>query len=329
MALILEIRDRRGTTTWHPLQRLPLSVGRGLSNDIILDDPYVDARHVTVTCDEAGVLALHDLGSANGVMANGVQINDAILVRAGTELRIGRTTLRFRDRDEVLVPALVDASSNLPRTARWAQTRSGSLMTLGVVGAVTAFLAWLGNTDASSGTSVFGAVMAAFMFVAIWAGIWALAIRSADRQTQFRAHVAVVSVAFLMMMLYVVLSEWLAFFFPDVSLFGVVSTVITLAVIAGLIVAHLTVSGALTRRQRWRAALSFSGGLFLLILVAGFAHEDKFSDVPKFPAQLKPISPRLVPTHTVSEFVEAMGEARAEADKAVDKQATKRRADKQ
>jgi len=42
-----------------------------------------------------------------------------------------------------------------------------------------------------------------------------------------------------------------------------------------------------------------------------------FSDVPKFPAQLKPISPRIVPTQTVDQFVKAMAQARDEADKAV------------
>jgi pSer/pThr/pTyr-binding forkhead associated (FHA) protein len=329
MALILEIRDRRGNTTWHPLRNLPLTIGRGLSNDVILDDPYVDAQHVSVASDDTGVVTLQDLGSANGVLANGVRTRGAIIVGAGTELRIGRTTLRFRDRDESLPPAVVDASSNVPPAARWALTRGGSLATLGVVGALTALLSWLGNTERSSGTSIFAAVIAAFSFVAVWSGVWALAIRSADRRTQLRAHTAVVAVAFLTIMIYAALNEWLVFFFPDVSFFAVMYTVVTLAVLASLVVAHLTVAGALTRRQRWRAGLSLSGGLFLLIMLAGFVQEEKFSDVPKFPAQLKPIPPRFVPTHTVGEFVEAMSEARAAADKALDKQQSSRRTEKQ
>ena len=58
MALILEIRDARGVPTWHRLDALPLTIGRGLSNDIILDDPYLDANHARIALDEAGGVAI-------------------------------------------------------------------------------------------------------------------------------------------------------------------------------------------------------------------------------------------------------------------------------
>ena len=63
--------------------------------------------------------------------------------------------------------------------------------------------------------------------------------------------------------------------------------------------------------------LGVSAALLVVFVLIGLARDENFSDVPKFPAQLKPISPRIVPTQTVDQFVKAMAEAREEADKAV------------
>jgi pSer/pThr/pTyr-binding forkhead associated (FHA) protein len=43
------------------------TIGRGYDNDVIVDDPYVAARHLRVSRDEAGQLVAKDLGSVNGI----------------------------------------------------------------------------------------------------------------------------------------------------------------------------------------------------------------------------------------------------------------------
>ena len=52
MAMILEVVHPSGTRTWHRLGDRPVTLGRGLANDLILDDPYVDARHARIAVDE-------------------------------------------------------------------------------------------------------------------------------------------------------------------------------------------------------------------------------------------------------------------------------------
>jgi len=317
MALILEIRDRRGTTTWHPLNGATLTVGRGLSNDIILDDPYVDARHASIAPDESGALSVRDLGSVNGVLIEGVRTHAAVPVRAGVELKIGRTTLRVRDRDEPVPPAFVEASYSIPRSVRWALTVRGSLLVVGAFLTATALTTWLSATERSTGTDVFTAVIAAVVALAIWSGTWAVAVRGGDRRFHMRSHLAVASAAALVMVLYSTLNEWLVFFFPDVWVLPFAYSMMFLLAIAGVVVGHLTVAGVLTQRLRWRAGLGVSGALLLLALAAYGVRDDRFSDVPRFPGQLKPISARLVPTRTVDEFVDAMGDARSKADEAI------------
>ncbi len=108
MALILEVLDARGVRTRHRLETLPLTIGRGLSSDVILDDPYVDASHARISLDASGALTIEDLGSVNGLVANEARLREPVALRAGAELRVGRTTLRVRDSNEPLPPALVD-----------------------------------------------------------------------------------------------------------------------------------------------------------------------------------------------------------------------------
>jgi len=315
MALILEIRDRRGATTWHSLNR-PLTVGRGLSNDIILDDPYVDARHAHILLDDFGALTVQDLGSVNGLLTNGVRAPTAIVVQPGTELRIGRSTLRFRDSDEAVPPALVDASHRAPLATRWMFTDRGSLVLVAAATGLAALMTWLGTSERSAAASVIGAVLAALVLMSLWAGVWAIALRGAERRFQMRGHLAVTAAAVIVIALATTLTDWLQFFFPDTAPPSLAFSAVVLLTLSALIAGHLTVAGALSKRRRWQVGLGVSATLFVGGMLIGLAQDEKFSDVPKFPAQLKPVSPRIVPTQTVDQFVKAMAKARDEADKA-------------
>jgi Inner membrane component of T3SS, cytoplasmic domain len=319
MALILEIRDRRGLTTFHPLNAFPVRIGRGMMNDIILDDPFLDAQHLAVECDETGAVTMRDLGSVNGIIDNGSRIAGSLGVLAGTEVRAGRTTFRFHDRDVPVAPALVDAMPGSTVDRRWAVSTLAKLgvvvATLGVFG----FISWLGTTERSSASSVLGSVFAAAALLLVWAGIWGLSLRGAERRVQLGAHIAVASLAVLALVVYGTVNEWFVFLFPDVAMFSLLFDFAVLCVIAAVVAGHLSIGTSLSRRQRWRAGLIASATTFALVLLIGWSQMDKFSDTPRFPRQLKPMSASLVPTHSVDEFVKAMSEARDEADKAIAK----------
>lgn len=72
-------------------------IGRGYDNDVIVDDPYVAARHLRVFRDEAGQLVAEDMGSVNGTFLDGGKSRLARIIVDGTKpIRIGQTYLRFR-----------------------------------------------------------------------------------------------------------------------------------------------------------------------------------------------------------------------------------------
>jgi len=318
MALILELRDGRGMPTWHRIETLPLTLGRALSNDIIVDDPYADAHHARIRLDESGEIAIEDTGSVNGLRSNGSRANGKIIVGPGVEVRMGRTILRFRDVNEVVPPALVEsppASLYSPRL----ETTFGRSVVIGLMLAAVALVTWLGNTERSSASSVLAAVLAAAGVSFLWAAAWGVAARGADRRFHLLGHMTMISLAILIVVGYNVLNEWLTFFFPDSTIASVAFAGVFLVVLAALIAGHLSVANALSRKRRWRAGFITSATLLALILAPEMLQEDEFSDVPTFEGRLKPVPASLVPTSTVDEFLGAIGEAKDEVDEAIAK----------
>lgn len=294
-----------------------MSLGRGLSNDIVLDDPYVDAQHARIVLDDAGAWTISDLGSVNGVWSAGVRATASLALTPGVELKLGRTTLRVRDRDEALPPAIRDSSGDAPRALQRILAPSGSWIVIGATVVYTGLITWLGATERAKGAPVFGAMLVMIGALSIWSGIWAAVVRGADRRFHMRSHLAVASAAALVTAGFSVANEWLTFLLPGTVAVSALFMLVFHAALAAVVVGHLTVAGSLTQRLRWRAGLTVAGVLLALIFAGAAVSDDKFSDVPRFPAQIKPMPPALVPTSSVDQFVEAMSEARSEADDAI------------
>lgn len=70
-------------------------LGRAAESDVVIDDPYVSARHAEVTRTGAGY-KLRDLGSTNGTYVNGRRIWGERVLRPGDRVRLGDTILKFR-----------------------------------------------------------------------------------------------------------------------------------------------------------------------------------------------------------------------------------------
>jgi hypothetical protein len=336
VALILEIRDSRGVSTWHRLDSLPITIGRAPSNDIILDDPYLDARHARIDVGPHGGLEIDDLGTVNGLVADGARASGPLALDAGRELRAGRTTFRFRDVDEAVPAALRDdvgppaahAGTAPAQVLDRETTPPAASPVLGGLLATRARLAtccvamlvafacnaWLNDISRSSGGTVFSAVLGFAILAGLWAALWAAAGRAVVHRFRFLAHAAVVSLAMIALLAWSTVNDWLTFLYPDAKAAWLLYLAVFLVVLGALVSAHLALAtGQPWRRQR-KTGLFVAGSVVALLVVAALVSDDKFTDVPKFANQLKPMSARLVPAHTVSEFGDAARELRKEVD---------------
>lgn len=317
MALILEVLDARtgAVRTRLRLDALPLTLGRGYDNDLILDDPYADAHHARITRDDGGALVVEDLGSLNGIVVPGSARRLArVRAHAGAEVRVGRTTLRFRDPAEPVPPALADAAEGAWTGARWLTTPWGRVAAPAAAAGVIAVDSWLGSYERSSASDVFASTFGFAVLAVLWAGIWAVAGRVVAHRFHFLGHFAVLSAFAVAAVAYAVVAEWAAFLFPDDPVSTPLAVVAGLAGIAALVAGHLAHASALPRRRRWRAGLVTSGVLLVVGGAAALAEGDRFSDVPEFSGVLKLVGARLVPAITVAEFGRVAAELKHEVD---------------
>ncbi|HUF28429.1 MAG TPA: FHA domain-containing protein [Gemmatimonadaceae bacterium] len=338
--MILEVLHPDGARTRHRLDVLPLTVGRGLGNGLVLDDPYVDARHARIVFDEAGAPRVEDLGSVNGLVEDGARHAGAIAVTPGAEVRIGRTTLRFRDSDEPVPPALVDhnavppprradlhpagarvaagARGRRPRAvevlSRLVATTPGRLVIAAAAVGAFAVHSWLGSYERSSASGMFASALVVAIGVAIWAGIWSVASRASVQRFNFVGHVGVASAVVLAGLGWSVLDEWSSFIAPDAGIWSVLWVVVGFALAAALIAGHLALASTMTRRRQWRAAAIVAASLWAVGMLAELAEDDEFSDVPTFSGVVKPVGASWLPMATIDDFGEVMLELKESVD---------------
>ena len=92
--LIVKYPDR--TPDHFPLGRLRITIGRSARNDLCIPDPFASRVHAEVRREGDGYL-LQDLGSANGTLYNGSNVEGVIPLTAGGRIQIGETEIIFDD----------------------------------------------------------------------------------------------------------------------------------------------------------------------------------------------------------------------------------------
>lgn len=165
----------------------PLSIGRALANDIVLDDPYVAASHAALELDESGQLVLRAQATRNGVVHDDQRLDPARgwpVPATGAQLALGATRLRLRLPGEVLAP-----EKPLPGAAgsdRWRLIAAGVALF-----ALQWFGYWL-SLDPGVDYSAWLPILFGLPLVLVaWCGLWALLSKLFSHHFDFGGHLRV------------------------------------------------------------------------------------------------------------------------------------------
>jgi hypothetical protein len=91
----------------HQVSGSTLSVGRGYDNDVILNDPYLCARHLSLQVDEQGRWQAFDNHSVNGSFTeNQKPLTNGRVIESGDVISIGKSYLRFIYPQQSVAPAI-------------------------------------------------------------------------------------------------------------------------------------------------------------------------------------------------------------------------------
>ena len=90
----------------YPLVKATINIGRGLENDIVIDNIRVSRNHAQLRAIK-GQFVLFDLNSTRGTFINGRRIIQAILYPHDT-ISLGDVILTFNQEDPAPRPDLID-----------------------------------------------------------------------------------------------------------------------------------------------------------------------------------------------------------------------------
>ncbi|WP_164013979.1 FHA domain-containing protein [Pyxidicoccus trucidator] len=312
--IFLEVLEGDAVHARHRLERFPASVGRGYSNDVILDDPKVSPEHLRIERREDGALVLRDLGSHNGTYRVEPWAPLAELeLTPDTRVSVGDTVLRFRSRSHPVEATVVGPAPTAPRPRLFEQPRTFGLALLALVGAslLESYLTNYGRTDWGE---LMVSVMAPLMLILVWAGGWSVASRIARRQFHYRAHATISTLVLLGAVLGPALLTLVGF---SLALGGGLSG-LQYAVLLGLLGWGLY--WHLRYVTRWEPRRLMRSLVFVVLVFGVLSRADDllgnegFSDGLDFPRTLLPPHFRLARAQPVEDFFEDTARLQEQVD---------------
>lgn len=164
----------------------PLTLGRALDNDVVIDDPYVAPHHATLAPGADGSLQLRVGDTANGVRLGTRQLaagSTEPLPAGGSAFMLGQTALRLRLPGEVLAPEklLLPTRGLAPL-----------LLCAALVMALVLANHWVTLDPGADATAWLPLLAGVPVAVALWAGLWALASKIFQHRFDFMGHLRIV-----------------------------------------------------------------------------------------------------------------------------------------
>jgi hypothetical protein len=297
---LLEALDRNNVPVARlPVTRWPVTVGRALDCDLVLDDAHVAAHHLRIDRPQpGGAVSAQVLDTINGVTL-GLKHRAAhseFEWPAQHDLRLGRLRLALRLADTPLTPELPVPSFSWRRLA----------LTLGLLGLLALWqlaLLWYASTDADKFAQAVPTKLGAMLgAVAVWCTLWALASKVFSGHANFWQHVRIVSAVALLEAGVTGAAHLLAFMFSWEQL-ARLDFVFSAAILAAGIYRQLRVVSPLHQRGMRIAMAS----IFLFAMAAMLGNtwlQTKRLTSQRQLASLFPPALRLAPTVPVAQFVD-------------------------
>ncbi len=302
--IFLEVLEADEVHARHRLDRFPVMVGRGYSNDVILDDPKVSASHLRIDRTEEGRLVLRDLGSRNGTFRVEPWARLAELeLTDDARVAVGDTVLRFRSRSHAVEDTRVTAIPVAPQGRLFERPFAFPAM-LGL--AVVTFLLreYLTNYQKTDWGSLALAVVAPVFVSFVWSGLWSVASKVARRVFHFGAHGTIGSLGLLGLLVIPLLIGLLTYSLGLGSWVRWLYLIAYLGWMGFVLFWHLRY---VTRAEPRRLAAMLAVVLVCfgaLTQVDSLLGEEDFSSSIDFDRRLLPPAFQVVPSKTVDTFFE-------------------------
>jgi len=101
-----------------------ITIGRGSQNDFIINDNFVGREHLQLVLEDGNV-SLVDLNTKNGTFVNGKKVDEPVLLNQNDIVRIGNTTLPWRDYINSGSVTVTDTADKTPKKKKKREKNEG------------------------------------------------------------------------------------------------------------------------------------------------------------------------------------------------------------
>ena len=272
---------------------LPIRIGRGYHNDIILDDPHTAADHAIVDSDEDGHLTIRSLDSRNGIRLKDKRDN-VFAVKGDAIFFLGHTRVRIRTTDYQVAHEIIEVVNH-----RWDGWPLAIIAVL-IISLLAFGNTWLNDIDNNKSTPYIMNICLWLSYSLLWAGIWSLANRVFGGAAHFSRHLLILSmgIATLYWCDYLAITLAYAYSWTLLTRFGNHFEII---ILVGTIYFHL--QQIMPRKSRRLQiicvvfALLGSG----LVLMKNYQSSDQYAD-ELYMHEILPPAVRMSRNHSLAEF---------------------------
>lgn len=309
---LIEAFDRHGALLARvPITHWPVTVGRAMDCDLVLDDPFVAPKHlrITRTADGHRTVQVQVLETRNGVRLQRRHHGQGACFdwQDGAPMDLGRTHIALRLADTPIADELP-----LPQFPWRTVATTALLVALVLVAALAS--SWLEARDMAQYLKSLPLVLLTTLVVmAAWSGLWAVANKLFGGQLRFWRHVGIACAAYLVADAVQLLSHLTAFAFSLEAL-SRFAPVLTVLVLAGALYAHLA-----TLLPRRRAGLAWTVVAVVAVgvpswLGAQWLNRMRLSN-ELYMSSLFPPSLRVAPAVPVPQFLQEAESLRGKLDR--------------
>ncbi|RKR65945.1 FHA domain-containing protein [Acidovorax sp. 94] len=234
---LIEAFDRHGALLARaPITRWPVTVGRALDCDLVLDDPFVAPRHLRIdrAVNEPRTVQVQVLETRNGARLQRKQHGQGEQFDwpNGAPIDLGHTHITLR-----LADTPIADEQPLPQFP-WCTVGTTAVLTALVVLAALAS-SWLEARDTAQYLKSLPLVLlTTLVMLAAWSGLWSAANKVFAGHLQFWRHVRIACAAALGVDVVHLVAHLMAFAF-SLEVFSQFASVLIVLVLAGALYAHL------------------------------------------------------------------------------------------
>ncbi|MBV7542790.1 FHA domain-containing protein [Acidovorax sp. sic0104] len=298
---LIEAFDRHGALLARaPVTRWPVTVGRGLDCDLVLDDPFVAPTHLRI--DRAGDapfgVQVEVLNTRNGARLHRKHHREGERFDwpEGTQIDLGRTHIALRLADTPI--AQEQALPAFPWRTVGATAALVALMVTAAAGS-----SWLEARDASQYLKALpGVLLMLLLVLGAWSGMWAAVNKVFAGQLQFWRHVRIACAAALGVDAVHLAAHLTAYAF-SLEVFAQFANVLSALVLAGALYAHLA-----TVLPRRRVGLAWMAAAAVVLGVPAWLGAQWLNNMRLSPtlymSSLFPPSLRVAPAVPVEQFLQ-------------------------